>query len=454
MTSLARARDRRVYLLSHPVLFALLAGLRGRPVRRLGRTLIVNEREAYLAALTRIPLDRTAAGTTGGAVDRLAGAGGLFDQQGDDHRRTRREVADRLGAAGVERLRPLWTGLLASRLAPLATGGTVDLVPLAAEIAGTTAAALLDLDVDPFELAAAAREAGATAARAHLPGIGRRRAEARAEAAAERLLDLVRPRSPTPSWAGPIQPAGYDISPPSSTSGNRLPPSPRTSPTPSWAGPIQPAGYDSFPPSSTGRVSTGPGAAGCGRTRADAALAATLAVAAVNTTIAALPRAAAWASADGLWAYAQDPVLADELLRVISPTPLLPRVAAADGAPAGGCPVRAGDRMLLIARHAADAHRRDPDPACPAPARTSRLVFGAGPHACPGARLARQQLSDLLAGLAPYEPVVVRARVDRRSALPSWRTLTVRAGRTADVPAAQDGPARRMSARTRGKSTA
>ena len=351
-TSAARSRDRRVYLFRHPVLFALLAALRGKPVRRLGGTLIVHDREAYLTALTRIPLDRTAAGTTGGAVDRLAGAGGLFDQQGDDHRRTRRDVADRLGAAGVQHLRPVWQGLLHQRLSPLAEGGPVDLVPLAAEIAGATAAALLDLDADPFELAAAAQDAGATAARAHLPGVGRRRAETRAETAAKRLIELVGPD--------------------------------------------------------------------------DAGLAAALAVAAVNTTVAALPRAAAWACDDRLWAYASDSVLVDELFRVTSPTPLLPRVAAGGGEIAPGCPVRRGDRMLLIARHAADAHRRDPDPANPAPARQAQLVFGAGPHACPGARLARQQLADLLAALAPHRPVVEHAKVDRRSALPGWRSLIVR----------------------------
>ncbi|GAA2649663.1 cytochrome P450 family protein [Paractinoplanes durhamensis] len=331
-------------------MFALLAATRRWPVLRIGRTVLVHDREAYLAALTRIPLDRTAAGTTGGAVDRLAGAGGLFDQHGAEHRRARRDVAEQLGAAGVERLRPVWIKLIDERLTPLGTGGTVDLVPLAAEIAGTTAAALLDLEVDPVALAAAAQDVGATAARAHLPGIGRRRAERDAEQAAERLIALV-----------------------------------------------------------------------------GGGLAATLAVAAVNTTVAALPRAAAWACGDrALWAYAGEAALADELLRVTAPTPLLPRVAAGGGE-LGGCPVHAGDRMLLIARHAADAHRRDPDPADPAPARTAQLVFGVGPHACPGARLARQQLSDFMAALAPHEPAVVRARADRRSALPSWRSLIVRA---------------------------
>jgi cytochrome P450 len=351
--SAARARDRRVYLLSHPLLFALLAATRRWPVRRLGGSLLVHGRDAFLTALTQVPLDRTADGTTGGAADRLAGSGALFDQHGEAHRQTRRDTADRLGAAGVARLRPIWTGLLAERLAGLAAGGTVDLVPLSAEIAGRTTAALLDLDVDAVELAAAAQRAGATAARAHLPGLGRRRAGRAAEAAAEHLTALV-----TPAGAG---------------------------------------------------------------------LAVMLAVAAVNTTVAALPRAAAWAADADLWAWAGSPALTDELLRVTAPTPLLPRVAAAD-AEVGGCPVRAGDRLLLIARHAADAHRRDPDPANPAEARTAQLVFGAGPHACPGARLARAQLTDLLAALAPHRPVVVRAVADRRSALPGWRSLVLRAG--------------------------
>jgi cytochrome P450 len=158
--------------------------------------------------------------------------------------------------------------------------------------------------------------------------------------------------------------------------------------------------------------------------------AAMLAVASVNTTVAALPRAVAWCADDGLWPFAEDaatqPALADELLRVLAPTPLLPRVAAADGT-VGGCPVRAGDRLVLVARHAARSHRCDPDPAAPAAAQTAQLVFGAGPHACPGARLARVQLADTLAAFAPYRPVVVHRRVDRRAALPGWSTVEVRA---------------------------
>ncbi|PRY27668.1 cytochrome [Pseudosporangium ferrugineum] len=353
----ARTRDRRVYLGSHPVLFALLAATRRRPVVRLGRTLLVHDREAFVAGLTRIPLDRTAAGTTGGAAGRLAGGGLLFDQQGDGHRHARRDAAEALGAAGVARLRPVWTDLLERGLKPLAGGDPVDLVPLAAELAGTTAAALLGVDVDGVALAAAARDAAAAAARDHLPGLPRPGAGRAAREATGRLAALLAP-------AGP----------------DRLP------------------------------------------------LATMLAVAAITTTVAAVPRAAAWACDADLWAYADSPALADELLRVTAPTPLLPRVAADAGElpVPGGCPVRGGDRMLLVARHVLDAHHLDPDPARPVSARIAQLAFGTGPHACPGARLARTQLGDVLRALAPYRPVVVRARVDRRSALPSWRSLVVR----------------------------
>ncbi|MFD6885405.1 cytochrome P450 [Streptomyces sp. NPDC059957] len=357
----ARRRDRRVYLRAHPLLFALLAATRGRPVRRLGRgTLIVHGTAAYREALTRLPLDRTAPGTTGGAARAARVEGVLFDQEGSGHRTARRELAEQLGAAGTRELRPVWHPLLLRRLAPLPLGGTVDLVPLARELAGSVVCALLRSGssdgASPLALAEAAAEAAAASVRSHLPGPPRPGAEAAAIRTAERLRGLL-----------------------------------------------------------------GPGAGD---------RSAMLAVAAVNTTVAALPRAVAWCADAGLWDQAADPALcpalADELLRVTAASPLLPRVAAAGGS-VGGCPVRAGDRLLLVARHAAGAHLRDPDGRSPAEPGVARLVFGAGPHACPGARLAREQLVGVLAALAPYRPVVTRARVDRRAALPGWRSLVVRA---------------------------
>ncbi|MFF1905076.1 cytochrome P450 [Kitasatospora sp. NPDC058218] len=345
----ARRRDRRVYLRSHPVLFALLCATRRRPVVRLGRTLLVHGTEAYREALTRVPLDRTAPGTTGGAAARLTGGGLLFDQQGAEHRAARRAVAAELSTGALDRIRPLWQAVLAER-APELSVRSLELVGLAQELAGVTAAALTGSTACPHTLARACADAAAAAARDHLPGPrppGRRRADATAATTAADLTALL----PDP-------------------------------------------------------------------------LDAMLTVAAVTTTVAALPRAAAWCADAGLWPGvdpATAPGLAAELLRLTAPSPLLPRVAAAD-ATLAGLPVRAGDRLVLVARHAARAHRRGP---APGPAAT-QAVFGAGPHACPGAGLARALLTDVLLALAPYRPVVARARVDRRSALPGYAELTLR----------------------------
>ncbi|MFJ1707776.1 cytochrome P450 [Kitasatospora sp. NPDC088346] len=340
----ARRLDRRVYLHSRPVLFALLSATRRRPVLRLGRTVLVHDPEAYREVLTRVPLDRTAEGTTGGAAAGLTDGGLLFDQDGEAHRAGRRALAERLGSQGVERLRPVWQQVLADRLDPLA--GPLDLVPVVRELAGATAAALTGSGAPPAVLAGAASAAAAAAAADHLPGLlPRRRAAADAARAAARLSALL----PDP-------------------------------------------------------------------------LDAMVAVAAVNTTVAALPRAAAWCARAGLWPQVS-PELASELLRLTAPSPVLPRVAAADATVAGR-PLHRGDRLVLVARHAAEAHRAAPG----RPATAAQAVFGAGPHACPGARLARVQLTDFLTVLAPHRPVVLRARVDRRSALPGYAALLVGPG--------------------------
>jgi cytochrome P450 len=157
-----------------------------------------------------------------------------------------------------------------------------------------------------------------------------------------------------------------------------------------------------------------------------------IAIAAVSTSVAAFPRAVAWTADAALWTAAADPdllpVLVGELLRVTAPSPVLPRAAAAD-ARLGGVLIRRGDRLVLVARSAAGAARHDPDVQAPRPAQQAQLVFGAGQHACPGAGLARAQLHDLLAALAPFAPEVVLARADRHAALPSWARLEIRATR-------------------------
>jgi cytochrome P450 len=353
----ARRRDRRVYLRSHPVLFAALSAARRRPVLRLGSSVVVNDATAFRDVLTRLPLDRVAAGTTGGMARAQGPDSLLFDQDGPAHRQARRRLTEHLGAAGVARLRPVWLAVLDRRLAALGSGRPVDVVGVVAEMAGASTAALLGSAADPAELAAAARDSAADAIRQHLPGL-RRRLRRRPGAAA-RLAALL------------------------------------------------------------------PGDRDCGQRMM-------LAVAAINTTVAGIPRAVAWCADAGLWGDAASDhrrqILVPELFRVVAPTPLLPRAAAADGSVAGRS-VRRGDRLLLVARHAGLAHRRDPDCADPVPSQRSRLVFGAGAHSCPGAELARAQLDDVLRLLAPHRPRVVAARADRHAALPGWATLTLQATR-------------------------
>jgi cytochrome P450 len=351
----ARRRDRTVYLRSHPLLFLLLALLRRQPIRRIGRTVVVNDSDAFRQVLTTLPLDRLAPRTTGAVARELTGGELLFDQDGSDHRLARRALSETLGGAGVATLRPVWLAVLDRRLAPLAAGDDVDLVELAAELSGATTAAMLAIDVDGLTLATAARAAAAGAVAAHLKG---RRPSPLATAEAARLAQLL------------------------------------------------------------------------GSPAEDSAKSIMLVLAAVNTTVAAMPRAVAWCADAGMWPDAADderrPVLVTELLRITAASPVLPRSAAA-GALVAGTSVRRGDRLVLVARHAAGAHRRDPDVDEPAPEQVSRLVFGAGAHTCPGALLARAQLEDVLRALAPFRPRVITARADRHAALPAWSLLTVRA---------------------------
>jgi cytochrome P450 len=363
MTS-GRRRDRRVYLASHPAMFLLLAATRFRDVVRLGGTVLVHAPSGTREALTRVPLDRLADGTVGAEARQHIAGGVLFDQDGQAHRDARRRVADDLSGAGLDRIRPVWTEVLERAAMSLRAGADVDVVDLAVEIAGRTACALLRLDADPRAVARAARDAAAATVRMRLtPWPWRRRALTAAGAAAARRLAALLAGSPLAA-----DPAG-------------------------------------------------------------AGLAAMLTVAAVTTTTAGLPRAVAWCADERLWPDTADEraALVNELLRVVSPIPVMQRIAAGAGE-IDGCPIRAGDRLLLVTRHAVGAHRIGPDAHRPEPAQISQLVFGVGSHACPGARLARAQLDDAVRVLAPLRPVVRRARVDRSAALPGWRRLIVTAG--------------------------
>ena len=107
----------------------------------------------------------------------------------------------------------------------------------------------------------------------------------------------------------------------------------------------------------------------------------------------------------------------DELLRIDDPFVSNRRRATRD-ATVGGCPVRAGEKLTV---EWTDANRDpdvfgDPDRYAPERNAAANLVYGAGPHVCPGRPLAtlelRVLLEELLAGttdLAPSEEPGVRA---------------------------------------------
>lgn len=367
----ARRRDLRVYLMGRPVIFPLLTLLRRLPAIRVGSRMVINDPKLVRAILTEVPLDRTSDGTMGGSVRKHHGVGGIFDESGSEHRASKRSLARRLDSAGVAALRPAWNEAIDDVGHRIGAGETVDICRFADHLAGRTTAALLGLEGRSqewcVELAVAARRTAALSAAQEVPSLRR---------------GLARVRSFRDRRVSRADPALHDHL------GDVL-------------------GSHAHP------------------------LSRVLALATINTTAAAIPRAVAWCSDADLWTEAADdavrPRLVDELLRVTAPTPLLPRVAAED-ARVGNRAVRRGDHLLLMVLHAVRSRERGPDPHDPMPAREANLIFGAGSRACPGARLAREQLGDVLAALAPHRPQVVRARADRHSALPSWATLTVRAG--------------------------
>ena len=120
----------------------------------------------------------------------------------------------------------------------------------------------------------------------------------------------------------------------------------------------------------------------------------------------------------------------DEMLRLDDPFVSNRRIAVRDTVVAG-CPVRTGEEIVLDWRAAnrdegvfTDSGAFDPDGHGPA-----NLVYGAGPHVCPGRGLATRQLRILLrAVMSAGRPVLIADNPPVREQPPSagFRTLVVR----------------------------
>ena len=87
------------------------------------------------------------------------------------------------------------------------------------------------------------------------------------------------------------------------------------------------------------------------------------------------------------------PVIVEELLRWESPAMSVPRQAVVD-TELGGCPVKAGDRVLLMLGSANTDEASNPNAVAPQLDRkiNRHLAFGGGAHHCLGSHLARTEL--------------------------------------------------------------
>ncbi|GAA1120944.1 cytochrome P450 [Kitasatospora arboriphila] len=101
------------------------------------------------------------------------------------------------------------------------------------------------------------------------------------------------------------------------------------------------------------------------------------------------------------------PAAVDELLRWDTPGPFATTRTALADVPIGGTVVPAGSGVLLSVAAANRDPRRHPDPdvlRLDRPTAARQLGFGLGPHYCPGAPLARLQLTAALAALLSHRP--------------------------------------------------
>jgi len=373
----ALRRDRKVYL-SHPVAFSLLRALSGLHHLRLGRIVIVNDLDLIRGVLTEVELDRTAIATTGSDL-----LGSIGIESGipfaSDERDLPSVAAKRLGHSGIAELQPLWLAHLDMAQQTLLSGGRVDVVEIARSMSAATACHLLGIDPDRTALIDAVLSA--------------------ARESVDRQLVASRPRAKvTVAQAHPTIALIAEMMEPEG---------------PGLLNDLLESGREPD-------LVRGAGVA--------------FALAAVATTVASVPRAVGLASDLRLWkqilANQSNPrelaMLSEQMLRYTAPTGMIPRVSAQDAVvetPAGvSLKVRAGDRLLLVATNAA-RHGAGLPGESPATATQTRIVFGAGPRACPGASIARSQVALALEVLAPTCPRIVQAVPDRGAALPSWKHL-------------------------------
>ncbi len=385
----ARWHERRLYLAAQPFAYCLAAVARRVAavctIPRIGH--VVSDAALAKHVLSTPELfAKTGPGALSDALTQVLGSKALVNMDGEPHRLLRARLRDLFAPRfAAELVTRVFAPPLAEARAALEAGAAIDVARLARVLAGRTAGVLAGIDVEGDERCLEMVRHGRDFVRA-LSLTTRRLTDAQLALARQRFDALT--LSARAAFA-----AGAETTVP---------------------GRLQAAGF------------TFDEARG---------LIAVLLLAGTETTASALPRLVALLVDTGQWAALRaDPAhvaaAVDEGLRLTAPVALVTRNVVA-ATVLGNRRLRPGERVVVSLASALKANEAAPDARfdharMQAPA-VANLWFGLGPHTCPGAALARREITTALETLLECGDLrVVRRRYARDAVFAGYAQLEVR----------------------------